>query len=1104
MVPDPVHTHLALAFDRMTDTIQQAIQDDGYIFYRAVVPWDQETHPEPDDYKLRLGAKRYQKSRERLPGVMLFRPSRDVDKPKDPLVVMLVGETPTGGVEKEEFLSAIGQILKRTRTPKESELSLKILGPAFSGSLSSLKALLTCGRSPCYRSATILSGTVSGREAVDDFREAVSDFQKQKPGPVKVTFDTLQETDGVMMERFIEFVSGGSYGARGYRVSSIAELSEDETAYGSFRHSATQSQFPGVLRIYFPREISQLRAAYQDTTGSASGAERLPLQTLPHNFGVTGADDDTVPSFSQKQTPLSQEAVLLSIVAELRKHTIEFVVLNATDPLDTLFLSHYLRSAYPQGRIVTLGADMLFPREVEDTSLHGILALSTYSVSPSANHQFYQLRQSGVERMFPNSFEIGTYNALHSLMTADVSSPRRDCDASVFKNDCADQLRSSPKAPLYLVQYGWRERGLGKFSRYNAPPVHLSALGHDGYWPVANLGPFEKETIPTLLPQVVSDPRGAGPSLPVQQFSTDPAPVEVPNSWILIEAMGLALACGFCGSLWFASVTTPSQPLAQFAPTSAGAHVWMIAAIGFLLIMVLLILLWPFVFGCGEWNLIHGRGSIVILPVAMIAVFVITSLDILERSGLFDARRSTRTMLSNIGNAAPILAFTVASIALPYWVLTHQEIAPQSIASIRRFETLRAIQLTSGLSPILPIFFLLAAGLWWANYSSSGWVLLDGRRPRLPSGSGAPIAEDRETVRSLLSALRPGPSSAIHYLALLAIALGLLFLVGNTLPFRTIEPETFDRNELLPFLVIAWAGILGTTLRLWNIWFRTRELLLALDSSLLRRGFQRLKGFSWKPIWKFGGACTLDEYRRILAREREALECAMNTVPDLKNSKSEIDKGFQQTISSYQIAKSYKHPFSLNWTARRKAEQKLIEDFGSFQSGVASAARDAFKFLADQWPCEKEEPKCRAGQETENELKTRACERFVSLIYVSFLLVVLVRMRTLIIATSGMYILIVLSMTVYPLEPRPAIQAFLAASLAFIVAVVGLIFAQIHRDATLSHITDTKPGDLGSDFWLRMASFIALPLFTFFASQFPDIGRFFYSWLEPALQALNR
>jgi hypothetical protein len=39
---------------------------------------------------------------------------------------------------------------------------------------------------------------------------------------------------------------------------------------------------------------------------------------------------------------------------------------------------------------------------------------------------------------------------------------------------------------------------------------------------------------------------------------------------------------------------------------------------------------------------------------------------------------------------------------------------------------------------------------------------------------------------------------------------------------------------------------------------------------------------------------------------------------------------------------------------------------------------------------------------------------------------------------------------------------------------------------------------------LRMASFVALPLFSLFASQFPEIGRFFYSWLEPALQALNR
>jgi len=35
---------------------------------------------------------------------------------------------------------------------------------------------------------------------------------------------------------------------------------------------------------------------------------------------------------------------------------------------------------------------------------------------------------------------------------------------------------------------------------------------------------------------------------------------------------------------------------------------------------------------------------------------------------------------------------------------------------------------------------------------------------------------------------------------------------------------------------------------------------------------------------------------------------------------------------------------------------------------------------------------------------------------------------------------------------------------ALILALVGFVFAQMHRDATLSRITDTTPGELGIDF----------------------------------------
>jgi hypothetical protein len=1124
LVPDPVHTHLALSFDRITDTIQEALQDDGYIFDRPLIPWDTETHPQPDDYKLRLEAKHYQEGKEQFPGVLLFRPSADVDAPKDPLVVLLVAETPTGGIQEEQFENAIRQI---TETKKRNELKLRILGPSFSGSLASLKKLLTCGKNPCFKSATILSGTISSRESVDAFR-------KQET-LVNATFDTFQETDVILLERFVEFVSGESYGKRGYHVRNIAELSEDETAYGHLQpdkpkptqpsqpSKPTQPiQPPDLLRLYFPREISQLRAAYQDSSAPLNSDKNLPLQGLPHNFGITGADDDTVASFSQKQTPLSQEAVLLSIVAELRKHAIEFVVLRATDPLDLLFLSHYLRTAYPQGRIVTINADVLFPREVEDTSLHGILALSTYSVSPSANHQFFQLAQSGAERMFPSSSEIGTYNALHSLMTAEVSPVPYNCRPEITDNGCTDELWSIVKEkqppqekvekPLYLIQYGWRERG--EFDQYNAPPVRLTALGHDGYWPIANLGPFPGENNFTLLPQVVSNPQGRNPCVPVKQFVDEPPPVDeqppelqVPNSWVVMEVVGLALAFGFCVSLWFGSVASPWQQLAQFAPTMARARGRLIAAAGTFLIFLLMILLWPFVHGRGDWKMTNASLSAVSLIVGMSAVFLVTLFDISQRGGLFAAVTQRKTATRPYPpNLTAIAAFVAASVVLAYFAFFRPEHHPERLAGVRHFETLRAIQLTSGLSPILPILFLLGAGLWWANHTASGWILLDRRRPRLPARLQKlrlAIGEDAVSVRALLNNLRPGPSSGAHYIALLGIILGAWFVVGTLRPVRTIEHARYDRYQLLPFLVTAWAGLIGTTLRLWNIWFSARQLLLALDSSPLRRGFQRLEGFSWKPIWKFGDGA-LGEYRRILAREREAIERAFNTVPELKNPKLKIDRRLHQTERWYRKLRSYRRPFSLHWLRRRKVEQKLIGSFSSFQRAVAVAAGDALTYLADRWQHETEEPIRRRGPETPEELKVRACERFVSLVYVSFLLVVLARMRTLIVAIGGMYILILLGMTLYPFEPRPSTQAFLAASLVFIVTVVGLVFAQIHRDATLSYITDTKPGELGVDFWLRMASFIALPLFSLFASQFPEVGRFFYGWLQPALQALNR
>jgi hypothetical protein len=75
--------------------------------------------------------------------------------------------------------------------------------------------------------------------------------------------------------------------------------------------------------------------------------------------------------------------------------------------------------------------------------------------------------------------------------------------------------------------------------------------------------------------------------------------------------------------------------------------------------------------------------------------------------------------------------------------------------------------------------------------------------------------------------------------------------------------------------------------------------------------------------------------------------------------------------------------------------------------------------------------------------------------------------------------------------------------LVLIVGIVGFVLAQMHRDATLSRITDTKPGELGLDFWFRLVSFLALPLLSLLAAQFPEISNFLFSWMQPAMQAFR-
>jgi hypothetical protein len=451
-----------------------------------------------------------------------------------------------------------------------------------------------------------------------------------------------------------------------------------------------------------------------------------------------------------------------------------------------------------------------------------------------------------------------------------------------------------------------------------------------------------------------------------------------------------------------------------------------------------------------------------------------------------------------------VFSLVVASMAMVYRVFFDQPC--DTPALVVRFATYRAIHLTSGLSFIMPTFFFLSVWLWWADNTAAGYALLDNRRPRLPKGMKQESVQglDKKAMPALQAGMHLTPLSVVRYAFLLLLFfLAIWFLDSRPQPLLSLE-RPFLQVCMSIFFTLALGGVVLATVRLWGIWLGVRRLLVALDSLPLRRGFEGvIEGFSWKPVWRVG-AVTLHEFQRIFARLKEALVCSQNTYPLPAGN---LSNEWLLTMQRWGDLKALKHPYSLDWWRRRQVELELMRQFGKYQREIARIAAQALDMLARSWAQEAQdpkEPKEPIMHGTSHKLGLRAWERFVCLVYVNFLLVMLVRIRTLIVAIGGMYVLTMIGITQYPFEPKAAVQVILIVLLAFIVVVVGMVFAQIHRDATLSHITGTNPDELGADFYLRMASFTALPLFSLLASQFPSINRLFYSWLQPAIQALNR
>jgi hypothetical protein len=1243
-LPDPLHTHFPLVFDRAAEAIQQGATDEGYLYDSSWMPW--ETH---DDTFSRLDDQDKQddrkKAREDQPGILLFRrdgahladcqataqPKSTIDPFSCALLVFVVGEEPTGGIHRGQFIHALDWIA--ALHPKPSRMP-KILGPFFSGSLPSLWQLLSTQSAHLPRlppttpgsRMQIYSGEVSNSSAVARFVN-----QTWSPG---LTFKSFQESDEVVVDRFCRHLLH-----QRFDLHSLAIVSEDETAYGKANVSpAVKDEAPDqsaktspstnptpcdllATRLYYPRDISALRAAYQaqsifSSAPAASSADPT-LRTLSDDLAdPAGEEHDTIRNYSGMQTALSQEAELQQIVTMLRVHHSQYIVLRSSNPLDQLFLSHYLRLAYPEGRIVMLGADLLLRREGGAASLNGIMTLSTYPLLPwGADWTRFPLPGDITHdhRVFAQNGDEGSYVATRFLLGSHAAAyPDTRCFLPVDAAPSSNLPNYAP--PIWAID-------IHSPPQIRRPSVWLSVLGRDGFWPLAALDgntPFVPPVYQPLskysvdpVPAVYSEncasdaadlpkvPASAPPTQPPLQMRLPQTPIRnlLPRlsaqPWPELPlSLKVTLGCIFCWAVFHLSCCCwPSvtfkpgfrahfvrpvkgwyQPALVVLASAAIVSAQTVVALGYGFMSsegeplnnawfyrLLLPLVWSLA-GLGilvnVWRRFQSSrepassaaapppSTPVELPIASrrkpaqsrsakIAK-EITHLSQTPgskwRSAKAKAKAARGILQKNwLQFLLPAVAFAALTFIF-YAILDHW--LEGILTSEDRIPTYwRSMNVTSGVSPAVP-FLALAMGLYlWCWYSLQGLSLFGEGHPVLPKmeslriDRGAwfcPYAKEtaEDPIEQKCSPF--APFFLWRVLGLFAVLFLLSLWLSGGAPILSLGHRNYSRI-FCTLLGIGIAIILATAWQLLQIWLGLHQLLLALERLRLRRTMQAFKLISWGSVWRMSGN-VLDLRYKLLVNQIECLTHLRNTLPESfhPDPQTSSDAEWRKEISTAMEKVEKRRGEFADWIARhyddshvydQTALQNLQDDFAHLAGKLMSkplilAWRNEHESLLTTSP-DSGDASTGKDKPAASDYKPSAlpyvhnAEEFVCSVYLGFIQNILGRIRSLVMALLWMFVAATLSVSTYPFDPRPVVSATMVILFLAIGTAVVIVYSQMYRNTILSLVTDTKPGELGSEFWIKLVSFGAGPAIGLIATLFPQLTESLFSWIQPGIDSIK-
>jgi len=1103
-IPDPIHTRMSLQTDRYLNALQQAAFRVGWELATQWLPWTAKagqistTSPGSNVPNLDL---------EKMPGLLVFR--RHFVSPSVEnkcLLVFIVGETPTAGINGFQFEAAVRSIAKLH--PSDTR-PIGILGPTFSGSFLSLTKLIR-GDSDAH-AYDIRAGSVSNSVYAQNM---LVDLTRDR----KVTFHGSTLPSASFDNHFRKLALD-----QGFPPDRLAELVEDESGFSFRPDQASSSRTPDITIYRYPRDIAQLRNAYSDIAFSPSqkpGA--VPSQALEFSLKDTQSGENTFPMFSTSHTPVSQNAVLEQIIQDINARRVRLLSLSATNIFDTIFLAKVLHKECPDLRVVLNGADLLFVQEAAQGSLTGLLAISPFPMFPQG---FVWANSDEHDHItFADADSVGEYNAALSLLDGKVDD-RQGLEPSFTKGSKA------------------------LFSAW------LLVLGRTGWLPVDLLDQDNRvlsrqnKSVPE---QNWFDPGSESHLKP--HLDLPPAPL----SWNILCILSAILSLGVCGRLVYLKVRAclpvwsslclsdlffPKKP-AVISRLAHARYLCLFACLSSLAFVngVLFVPMEAMRFAnrspVADPSLEWLSGIAFALPLVIAFVlFRWIPVRLFQRDCAVKLDLTQSYLYRALFLRVVLLFWPL--IALAFWLQL-------CLAAGARGPLLcfRVFALSPPVSPIWPLVLTGLTFVTVAFFHLRRFTWVDHQQPGLETklldqalwGQLKGLKRRFDLVVS--SPVHLSPKRGLISFVVVTSSFSLLVLLFPEESLRSFERRVFEKL-LIALLIPLAIFIAATFIQFASSWSILRALLTTLNSLAIGRFFARLPDFDGSgPVW-------------IRDLKLMSLATSVNSAIALHNLELAMPSLKMDRPGYWNTLKKFLAP-----ECPGRLRSQFIADYRKFRNKAAEVSRTlSCKVLLPYWlanpipfvqAVEKERAKTNTdakapalltraaaagasaqtmsdparslttapadgrraseGSKPACEVSTEAYEmasKYVVLQYAVFIGYALRHLQNLLLCCALSFTLLVLALHSFSFQAPQAISRFLILALAAGAVIVIRVLAQIERNPVISRMSGTEEGQLSKDFYLRVLTYGALPVLTVISTQFPAIARFITSWAQPTIEAMR-